>query len=70
MDFEYKEIAKQELGFKNVPFYVILNSNGDIVQSGSKRDINFELMPGVIVEDKINQEEKSADNVFTMDEDF
>ena len=32
MDSEFKEIAKEALGFNQVPFYVVLNDKGEIVQ--------------------------------------
>jgi len=47
MDHEHKEEAKRILGFKQVPFYVVLNEAGDIVQMGSKKNINFDNLPGM-----------------------
>jgi hypothetical protein len=48
MDHEHKEEAKKILGFKQVPFYVVLDQEGEIVQMGSKKFIDFEHLPGMI----------------------
>ena len=48
MDTEFKEHTKSVLGMKQVPFYVILNKYGEIVQKGSKKQVNFEDIPGMI----------------------
>merc|ERR1719491_2508335 len=45
---EYRSVAKEALGFRQVPFYVVLNEEGEITQKGGKRDIDFEVVPGVI----------------------
>mmetsp|Transcript_10235 Transcript_10235/g.19178 ORF Transcript_10235/g.19178 Transcript_10235/m.19178 type:complete len:191 (-) Transcript_10235:26-598(-) len=58
MDREYKETAKSVLGFHQVPFYVVLNENGEIVQKGSKKDIDFEAIPGIIRPPKEEEEEE------------
>ena len=71
LDREYKEDAKAALGFHQVPFYVVLNDRGEIVQKGSKKQIDFERIPGVSFEEE--KEEVSSvetDRVFCMDEDF
>ena len=75
MDIDYKETAKQILGFNQVPFYVVLNEDGMIVQKGSKKQINFDSVPGVI--QKLQMEEKkmelqslNEERVFCMDDDF
>lgn len=47
MDHECKELAKSILGFSQVPFYVVLNTDGDIVQMGSKKHIDFNNLPGM-----------------------
>lgn len=36
------------LGFKQVPFYVVLNVKGEIVQMGTKKHIDFDILPGMI----------------------
>lgn len=69
MDFENKEIAKDMLGFRQVPFYVVLNDRGEIIQSGGKRDVNFENIPGAVVM-REQEEEKKEEYEFCMDEDF
>lgn len=48
MDEEYKETAKKLLGFQQVPFYVVLDENGEITQSGSGRQVDFDEVPGVV----------------------
>lgn len=79
MDKEFKEMAKASLGFKQVPFYVVLNERGEIVQKGSKKQIDFDSIPGIEREDEesldsnsksINEEEESAkmERVFCLDD--
>lgn len=50
MGFEYKEMAKKVLGFKSVPFLVVLNEEGEIVQMGGKKQIDFDNIPGMVKE--------------------
>lgn len=71
MDQEHKEEAKKILGFKQVPFYVVLNQEGDIVQMGSKKYIDFEHLPGMI-EPKLEKgvTEKKDDGFQILDLDF
>lgn len=40
---EDKELAKTILGFATVPFYVVLNQKGEIVQKGGNKKINWEI---------------------------
>eukprot|EP00555_Chaetoceros_dichaeta_P006960 CAMPEP_0198255928 /NCGR_PEP_ID=MMETSP1447-20131203/5946_1 /TAXON_ID=420782 /ORGANISM="Chaetoceros dichaeta, Strain CCMP1751" /LENGTH=182 /DNA_ID=CAMNT_0043942429 /DNA_START=109 /DNA_END=657 /DNA_ORIENTATION=- len=86
LDEEYRTVAKEALGFRQVPFYVVLNEEGEVVQKGGKREIDFEAVPGVIREEK--EEERKCDvdsgesgvvgavgpvpmdRVFCMDDDF
>jgi hypothetical protein len=68
MNKEYKETAKSALGFHQVPFYVVLNEQGEIVQKGSKKEIDFEAIPGIIrpkedEEEKQREVEKELPNV-------
>ena len=83
MDKEFKEKAKSELGFKSVPFLVVLNDRGEIVASGSPKQIDLEkvVAPTVVVEeeDKENVPPPKSNNIhvvtsvprtFVMDEDF
>jgi hypothetical protein len=46
-----KEEAKKLLGFKSVPFYVVLNESGDITQLGNEKTVDFESVPGVVRND-------------------
>ena len=57
MDRQHKEEAKKLLGFKSVPFYVILNEDGEITQKGSSKTVDFDAVPGVVrpESDKENQ---------------
>mmetsp|Transcript_15969 Transcript_15969/g.33736 ORF Transcript_15969/g.33736 Transcript_15969/m.33736 type:complete len:172 (+) Transcript_15969:169-684(+) len=76
MDHDHKEEAKRVLGFKQVPFYVVLNEEGEIVQMGSKKYIDFDNLPGMVqpkVEERGNvfAEEKKEDGAFEiLDLDF
>eukprot|EP00571_Detonula_confervacea_P014711 CAMPEP_0172298464 /NCGR_PEP_ID=MMETSP1058-20130122/1112_1 /TAXON_ID=83371 /ORGANISM="Detonula confervacea, Strain CCMP 353" /LENGTH=171 /DNA_ID=CAMNT_0013007739 /DNA_START=57 /DNA_END=572 /DNA_ORIENTATION=- len=76
MDHEHKEEAKKILGFKQVPFYVVLNEEGEIVQMGSKKYIDFDNLPGMVypkVEEEKNEfaEEKKEGGAFEiLDLDF
>lgn len=56
MDKEQKETAKSTLGFNQVPFYIVMNDQGEIVQKGSKKEIDFDAIPGI--ERPIEIEEK------------
>lgn len=51
MNQEHKEQAKRILGFRQVPFYVVLNAEGDIVQMGSSRTVDFHRIPGIGLND-------------------
>lgn len=81
MDKDFKETAKEILGFQQVPFYVVLNDRGEIVQKGSKKQIDFDTIPGVErprkeEEEKVEIEEEKAEEtqpanverVFCMDD--
>ncbi|KAL3915785.1 MAG: hypothetical protein SGILL_005484, partial [Bacillariaceae sp.] len=48
MSKDDKETAKKILGFKQVPFYVVLDEEGKIQQSGSGKQVDFEEIPGVV----------------------
>ena len=48
MDKDDKEKAKKILGFKQVPFYVVMDEHGSITQSGSGRQVDFDEVPGVV----------------------
>ena len=45
-----KEHAKKELGFQSVPFYVVLDQDGTITQKGNSKAIDFDDVPGVVVD--------------------
>lgn len=60
-----KERAKQELGFKSVPFYVVLDEGGNITQKGNHNAIDFDLVPGVVRPEPelvLEEETKQADD--------
>ena len=73
MDHEHKEEAKRVLGFGRVPFYVVLDEYGDIVQMGSKKHIDFDNLPGMVhsKEDGSAEEKKEdgdgAFQIFDLD---
>jgi thiol-disulfide isomerase/thioredoxin len=46
MATEYKEQAKMVFGFKTVPFYVFVNAQGTITQTGGPSNIDFNNLPG------------------------
>ena len=70
MDKDFKEQAKISLGMSQVPFYVVLNENGEIVQKGSKKQVNFDNIPGMIQPVEEEKTEEIEERVFCMDEDF
>mmetsp|Transcript_15969 Transcript_15969/g.17743 ORF Transcript_15969/g.17743 Transcript_15969/m.17743 type:complete len:129 (+) Transcript_15969:231-617(+) len=41
MDFESKEEAKRSLEFNSVPFYVMLDEHGNIIQKGGEKQVSF-----------------------------
>ena len=66
MSHESKEEAKKILGFRQVPFYVVLNKEGDIVQMGSKKQIDFENLPGMKLPEKKVEEERGGGGGFVI----
>ena len=80
MEPQDKEIAKKVLGFKSVPFYVVLNDQGEIEQLGGSKNIDFETVPGMerLEAEKENfcldnpskdvSQEQELDRVFVVDE--
>ena len=57
----------------SVPFYVVLDSDGDIVQMGSKKNIDFDNLPGMVQPEVIEEEKKEedrGDNFAILDLDF
>ena len=66
-----KEKAKKELGFKSVPFYVVLDEAGTITQKGGPKAIDFDEVPGVvrpqIVPPHFEEEKKENDDDFCLD---
>ena len=70
MDKDFKEEPKSVLGIQQVPFYVVLNEFGEIVQKGSKKQVNFEDIPGIVRQEEETKEEQALERVFCLDEDF
>ena len=70
MDHDHKEEAKKILGFKQVPFYVVLDENGEIVQMGSKKQIDFDNIPGMEKPKDVEEGRKEGDAFEIMDLDF
>ncbi len=79
MDKDFKEEAKEALGFNQVPFYVVLNEKGEIVQKGSKKQIDFDTIPGVErpkedeidkveMKEQVEEKPKPMERVFCMDD--
>ncbi|KAG7366420.1 AhpC/TSA family protein [Nitzschia inconspicua] len=48
MSQDDKETAKKALGFKQVPYYVVLDEEGNIQQSGGGKQVDFDEIPGII----------------------
>lgn len=48
MDSVHKEQAKKILGFKSVPFYVVVDEMGGIQQKGNEKAVDFDDVPGVV----------------------
>lgn len=73
MDKKNKEEAKKILGFKSVPFYVVLDESGNITQKGGSKAIDFEEVPGVVrpePEPVYEEEEKKDDFELDFQLDF
>lgn len=60
MDKDDKEKAKEILGFKQVPFYVVMDENGSITQSGSGRQVDFNEVPGIIRNEDDDESKSSS----------
>ena len=68
---EEKEKAKAYYGFAQVPFYVVLNDKGEVVQKGSAKKVDLDAAPGAIrIVEEEDQEEKKEDRVLDFDDDF
>jgi thiol-disulfide isomerase/thioredoxin len=72
MEPDDKQVAKKALGFQSVPFYVILDDCGEIVQKGGSKTIDFDNVPGIVVSegDKENSrpEQYEEERMFVLDE--
>ena len=64
MNKHNKELAKKVLGFKQVPFYVVMDENGEITQSGSGRQVDFDEVPGVVRPEPEESESSESDEDF------
>eukprot|EP00980_Cylindrotheca_fusiformis_P028773 scaffold22642_cov134-Cylindrotheca_fusiformis.AAC.28 len=73
MNQKDKEEAKKILGFKSVPFYVVLDEDGSIQQKGNSKSIDFGEVPGVVRPEPESRrmpsftEEKKDDDEFAID---
>ena len=76
MDMEMKEEAKKLLGFTAVPFYVVVDKNGNITGKGDPKKIDYmellntEAQPIIEKPEEIVPILAPVENVFTLDEDF
>lgn len=72
MEKSHKEEAKKILGFKSVPFYVVLNESGDITQLGNEKAVNFDEAPGVAPKEDITSvfEQLAISNEETKEETY
>lgn len=75
MSHDNKEKLKKIFGFQAVPFYVMVNEQGEITQMDNK--VDFDLVPGMKREEKENEMEGFVDiektvaadeRVFVLDE--
>ena len=62
MSPETKEEAKKLLGFKSVPFYVIVNTNGIMTQKGSSKQVDFNTIPGMVEKENVVQRTPIVEN--------
>eukprot|EP00985_Skeletonema_marinoi_P025320 scaffold18506_cov60-Skeletonema_marinoi.AAC.1 len=53
-----------------VPFYVVLDENGEIIQMGSKKQIDFDNIPGMEKPKDVEEGRKEGDAFEIMDLDF
>ena len=75
METEFKEQAKKELGFRQVPFLVVLNERGEIVQKGSPKQVDLTKLVGEESKDcdtdeLVTKPAPIVSRFFEMDEDF
>jgi thiol-disulfide isomerase/thioredoxin len=68
MTEEDKEEAKKILGFRSVPFYVVLDESGSIQQLGGSKKIDFDEIPGVVrseppFQERFQEEKKEDDGM-------
>lgn len=71
MESKDKETAKKVLGFRQVPFYVVLDEHGDIQQMGNHRAIDFDEVPGVVrPEPSVSSAEEEKENFDQVDMGF
>ncbi|KAL3942455.1 MAG: hypothetical protein SGBAC_003339 [Bacillariaceae sp.] len=71
MESKDKETAKKVLGFRQVPFYVVLDEHGDIQQMGNHRAIDFDEVPGVVrPEPSVSSAEEEKENFDQVDMEF
>jgi thiol-disulfide isomerase/thioredoxin len=71
MDLETKERAKTDFGFTQVPFYVVISKDGDILGKGSPSSIDHKALLATAT--KVNPaitETIPTSDIFTLDEDF
>lgn len=57
MDPKHKEEAKRLLGFRQVPFYVVVDTHGEITQMGSSRTVDFDQLQNLVVDHRENDTE-------------
>ena len=71
MDKAFKEEAKSLLGFQQVPFYVVLDENGEIVQKGGSKQVDFDTIPGmnpqINCELTLKEYTKEQENIISAD---
>lgn len=65
MSRDDKEMAKKVLGFKRVPFYVVLDEEGRLVEKGNNVDFTQYLEDQ---ENMVDENNSNAQDVFVIDD--
>uniref|UniRef100_A0A6U5LBN3 Thioredoxin domain-containing protein n=1 Tax=Corethron hystrix TaxID=216773 RepID=A0A6U5LBN3_9STRA len=79
-DVEGKEILKKVFGFRTVPFYAVFSKDGDVLQTGGPKSIDWDALriePNAVSKKNVTTERQlnndvspASNNVFMIDEDF
>jgi hypothetical protein len=74
MDMENKEAAKAAFGFAQVPFYVVVSKEGNILGKGAPQSVDHQALlqsDAATLKTATTVEQAPVDtNIFTLEEDF